>query len=217
MLFLQPSLAQFIAIAWALLVAITIHEFAHAWTADRLGDPTARNLGRVSLNPLLHLDPLGTLMILIAGFGWGKPVPVNPYRLRTTSPAQGMAIVALAGPASNVLLAIVMALPIRMGVVDAGLFSLRGLIPTLGGLLTVGILLNVLLAVFNLLPIAPLDGFKIATGVLPPRYAMSFARLEPYGPMILLGVILVDRTFRTGLLSSIMSPFINGLLRAIVG
>lgn len=216
MLFLQPSLAQFIAIAIALVAGISIHEFAHAWTADRLGDPTARNLGRLTLNPLRHLDPLGTIMILLAGFGWGKPVPVNPYRLRT-SPAQGMAIVALAGPVSNVLLAILLALPLRLEVVDASLFSLRGVVPSLGAILVTSVLLNVLLAVFNLLPLAPLDGFKIATGLLPPRYAMSFARLEPYGPMILLGLIVVDRTFRTGLLASLMNPFIRGLLRVIVG
>lgn len=164
----------------ALVVAITIHEFAHAYAADRLGDPTPRVQGRLTLNPLAHMDPLGTLMLLIARFGWGKPVIFDPFNLR--HPRRDAAIISLAGPASNILLATLLSL------------LLRALLSTPYALLIYIILqpiivMNVFLAIFNLVPIHPLDGFKIVGGMLPREYARQWQELEPYGMIFLLFLI----------------------------
>jgi Zn-dependent protease len=213
------------AVVTALIVGIAFHECAHAFSAMKLGDNTARMMGRVSLNPARHLDPTGTFFMLVAGFGWGKPTPVNPNRLRF-GPLTGRAIVAAAGPVSNVILAVLAAIPIQLGLVDwwspfvvpfsvsswdfgdyAGLF------------LSAIIVFNVVLCVFNLLPISPLDGFSVAVGILPRDLAMSLARLEPYGPLILM-ILLVLPFVSAGqisLLHTIMSPFIDGLTWVIVG
>ncbi len=172
----------------ALLIALTIHESAHALVADRLGDPTGRKLGRISLNPLRHLDPTGTLMILMSSFlgvgiGWGKPVPVNPVNLRT-GPKTGMALVSAAGPASNFLLAALLYVALQQGEAtgvwaDGGLTWLRNL-----AIVTLEI--NIALAFFNLIPIPPLDGFAVMLGILPDRLAYGVARVREYGPALLL-------------------------------
>jgi Zn-dependent protease len=213
------------AVIVALLCGIAFHEFSHAFTADRLGDHTARLMGRVSLNPMRHLDPAGTLFMLIGGFGWGKPVPVNPRLLRN-GPQTGRAMVAAAGPLSNILLAVLAALPMRFGLID---WRTPFLVPRsvsdwgpgeyLGLFLSAVIIFNIVLAVFNFLPLAPLDGFSVAVGVLPKDLSLTVARLEPYGPGILM--LLVVMPFVTqghiSLLHEIMSPFLNGLAQAIVG
>lgn len=205
----------------ALVVAITFHEFGHALSATRLGDPTAKRLGRVSLHPKAHLDPVGTVMIFLAGFGWGKPVPVNPAYLRTGE-RQGMTVVSLAGPMSNVVLAALFAIPMRAGVVTTaflgfGLFyGQSNDIPAyvLGSL----VFWNLLLASFNLIPLAPLDGFKVALGVLPRDLATSYAKLERHGPMILMGIILFDVVAPgPGILSTIIGPILNLLSLAVLG
>ncbi len=146
----------------ALVVSISFHEFAHAWSAYELGDSTARNNGRLTLNPVRHFDPIGALMILFMaisgwGIGWGKPVPVNPYNLRT-NPRVGMGLTAAAGPFSNLVLATLFAIPLRLGVVQYG--------SVFGELLWVFVLTNVSLAVFNLIPLPPLDGFGVIQGLL---------------------------------------------------
>jgi Zn-dependent protease len=169
------------AILWtvALLVAITIHEFSHAFLADRLGDPTPRFQGRLTLNPLAHLDPLGTLALLFIGFGWGKPVQINPFNLRSP---QDAAIISVAGPASNLLLAIIFS--------AGGLFlgHLSGFIAVVA---TAIIEVNVRLAVFNLIPIHPLDGGKVLIGILPEKQAKSLdSFLSQYGVIILLFLLL---------------------------
>jgi len=174
----------------ALLIAITAHEFSHALVANWLGDPTAKRLGRLSLNPIKHLDPMGTLMIFLVGFGWGKPVPVN-YQFLGRDPRRGMALVASAGALANLLVAALFGALVRVGVVawqsPGGLyvedFELGLVAPILVGYV---ILFNLILAVFNLIPIAPLDGFKVAVGVLPSRQAYALARMEQYGPLLLL-------------------------------
>ena len=209
------GLATLFSSILALLVAITIHEASHALSASLQGDPTARNLGRLTLNPLAHLDPLGTIMILLAGFGWGRPVPVNPAFLRAGE-RSGMAVVSLAGPISNVAVAILVAIPINTGMVGTGydwLSSFRGQPgDVLGYVLGTVIFWNLLLAAFNLIPIAPLDGFKVALGLLPREVAQGFARLERYGPAILMSVIALDLfLLKWGVLAHIILPIIGVL------
>jgi Zn-dependent protease len=215
MLFQNATLAQLLASVVALLVAFTVHEAAHAVAAFYLGDPTAKRMGRLSLNPLVHLDPLGTLMILVSGFGWGKPVPVNPYNLRRAG-RQGMGLVALAGPLANLLTAYALATPLRLGLVRPDLIAANLIIPTPGQVLFTTVMLNVFLAVFNLLPIAPLDGFRFAVGLLPPRWGYALAQTERYGPLILLFLILLGRMGSFNLLGLTLYPLASSLLRLIL-
>ncbi len=168
-----------------LVVALSVHEFAHAWTADQLGDDTPRLNGRLTLNPLAHLDPLGSLMLIIAGFGWARPVLVNPYQLQRRTPA-GMMLVAIAGPFSNLLLAILAAIPFRAGLVSFGASSTFA-----AELLAQFIFINLILLFFNLIPVYPLDGEKVADYLLPPGGQAFLARIRPYGMYIILGLILM--------------------------
>lgn len=174
--------------ALTLVVAFTVHEFAHAWTADQLGDDTPRFHGRLTLNPLAHLDPFGSLMLLIAGFGWAKPVPINPYALERRTPA-GTMLVAAAGPFSNLLLAIVAAIPLRMGLID--LYGGGALMQWVSELFLVFIWINLILMFFNLIPIFPLDGEKVAAYFLPPEGQDLLDQIRPYGPIILMMLILL--------------------------
>ncbi len=162
----------------ALVIAVTIHEFAHALAADKLGDPTPRIDGRLTLNPLAHLDPLGTVMMLLVRFGWGKPVVFDPYNLK--NPKRDAAIISFAGPLSNLLLSAVLAIVYQLLPVSI----IKELIPAL-------IIMNVTLAVFNLVPIHPLDGGKILVGLLPHKESYKFDLfLHRYGTWILLVLIL---------------------------
>lgn len=213
MLLLQGmNLAQIIAISIAFVVAITVHEFCHAWVATQLGDTTARYQGRLTLDPRAHMDPLGTLMIYVAGFGWGKPVPVNPWGLRN-GPKEGMALVSVAGPLSNLLMAAALSIPIRLDLIHTTSLRMGRVIPSLEGIVIMTIYINVILAVFNMLPISPLDGFKVAVGLLPEPWSSQLARYERRGPMILLGLIMIDYILPFSLLGTIMGPPINVLLR----
>jgi Zn-dependent protease len=178
------SLASIIARAIVLVVAFTVHELAHAITADRLGDPTPRRMGRITLNPLAHLDPFGSIMLLISGFGWAKPVMVQPLYLRG-NPRSSMAIVSAAGPLSNLVLAIIFAIPFRLGLVQIS-GSPSGVMPTLDFLAVQFVWINLILLFFNLIPIPPLDGFKILQGLLPPDSAYQLRVLEQYGFLILI-------------------------------
>jgi len=185
MLFLDFTLAQIAGIAVALVVGITFHEFSHAFIADQLGDHRPRALGRVSLNPLAHLDPVGAIVFVLAGFGWGKPVPVNVYALR---PGRiGMAFVAGGGPIANVMVALVASVGYRA-------MELAGI----GGMaLDVAfwiVLFNLLLAFFNLLPIPPLDGYNVALALLPPRMAFSVQRYAQYGIIVLLLLVFLPNS-----------------------
>ena len=176
------SQEELIALLIALVPAFTVHEFAHAWTAYRLGDSTAKDLGRLTLNPMKHLDVFGILLVLVAGFGWAKPVPVNPYNLRHGR--RDMAIVAVAGPLSNLAMAVAVALVWRLA--DPGQMPQFVLY-----VLFTLVWLNVVLLFFNLLPIAPLDGFKVALGLLPEHLANQLARTAQWGMLILIGLILL--------------------------
>ncbi|MDH7485130.1 MAG: site-2 protease family protein [Anaerolineae bacterium] len=206
----------------ALLICIDVHEFAHAWAAFRLGDDTAQRMGRLSLNPLVHLDPLGTIMILLSsltgfGIGWGKPVPYNPRNLRLDVRTGG-GLVAVAGPVSNLLLAILIALPLRLLPVGA-------LPEGLGwDILTALARINIGLAVFNLLPIFPLDGHSVLLGALTAvgtrwaqRWADLWARWQVLGPNLLILVIIADNFLPISILSGILSPPIVTLCRWIFG
>ena len=226
------SLASFLIFLIALLTAITIHEFAHAAMADHLGDPTPRLSGRLTLNPFAHLDPIGTLMLFLFRFGWGKPVPIDPFNLR--NPRRDSALISLAGPASNLILAVLLSFILHLaGVVDAStspsevssaLFtsvisvtsvsSVLPVLPFFYPLLSLTINLNIILAIFNLLPIHPLDGFKIIHGILPQEQAYQWEELRSLGPLILF--LLIFPLFGQSLISSILSPIINWLLQILI-
>jgi Zn-dependent protease len=206
-----------VLIAFSVLVAsLTCHEAAHAWASDRLGDPTARLLGRLSLNPAVHVDPIGTIVFPLVAMvsnlpliGWAKPVPVDMRHLR--SPRRDFALIAAAGPASNLLIAIAGAIAYNVlpGVAPGDIAG-RALIGTLHEILRMTIVLNVLLAVFNMIPVPPLDGGNVLMGVLPHAGAMVVDRLRPYGFLILYALML------TGLLSTITRPVHLAILRTLL-
>ena len=197
-------------IVWAIPVvfAITVHEVAHGWVANYLGDPTAKSLGRVTLNPIKHIDPIGTvalplILVYLGGFifGWAKPVPVTWQNLR--SPRRDMAIVAAAGPVANLIMMILWAVLAKV---------LLTIDQTPGPLLqfvlvmcSIGIIINIILMVLNLLPLLPLDGGRVVTSLLPPRLAVLYSRLEPFGLIVIL-VLLV-----TGVLANILMPVVSAL------
>lgn len=186
---------QIVALLTALVLGITVHEFAHAAAATWLGDTLPERQGRLTLAPLAHLDVMGSLMFLVGGFGWGKPVQFNPYALRM-NPRTGSAIVALAGPVSNIILATLVAIPFRVIILvmenDPGGLSYSGSQAILVQLLLGIITYNLLLAVFNLIPIFPLDGFSILLGVLPAELAYQFEQTRQWGMFLLLGLLLLQ-------------------------
>jgi len=211
---LDPS--TLISHLFVLVVAFSVHEFAHAWTANYFGDNTPKMNGRLTLNPLSHLDPIGSLLLLVAGFGWAKPVPVNPYVLQRSSPSALM-WVSLAGPFSNLLMAIIAAIPFRMGLVsvmDARMaLATRAehFLPTIPQLLWVFIYINLILMLFNLIPLAPLDGEKIAEFFFPPSWARFTDVIRPYSPMILMAIVFL------GVISFIIRPPLLLLMNLLLG
>ena len=207
------------AIVVTFLIAITVHEFMHAWTAWQLGDDTARLLGRISLNPAVHFDPVGALMFLLIAFGfpgiaWGKPVPVSDYRLRPAGRfgRQGsMALVSLAGPLSNVVL----------GAIAGGILRFS---PAFGGnlgeieeFLWIFMIVNFSLAAFNMIPLPPLDGSRILSAILPPFWRPILAPLERYGIAILLLLLLFGRGVGSSIIGAITEPVRGLLLRVFAG
>ena len=195
---LDINFAQVFIAFIVLLFSLTVHETAHAWTADRLGDPTARLLGRVSLNPMVHADPIGTilfpLLAIVGGvpvIGWAKPVPVVVRRLRHQR--RDYVLVAAAGPGANLVLAIAAALVLRLLPVSPVTLGEPNVSAPLASLLSRAIQLNVLLAVFNMMPIPPLDGGNVIGGLLPRRFAQMFDAVRPYGFMLLYVLMLTGR------------------------
>lgn len=199
----SAGIIPFLLLFGSLIVSITVHEFAHGWAADQLGDPTPRSQGRLTLDPRAHLDPIGTIAILFFWFGWGKPVQFDPFNLR--NPRRDAALIGLAGPAANIILAIILA------------FLMRLLPPSLilWVILSAVIRLNIMLAVFNLIPIHPLDGGKILVGFLPKDLAYEWnAILSQYGMIILLFLIIPFGG--SSPISYLISPVINTLLRILL-
>ena len=211
---MDELLRQLSGLALPVLLAITLHEAAHGWVADRLGDHTARVLGRVTLNPLRHIDPLGTVLLplgmyALTGFlfGWAKPVPVNPRNL--AHPRRDMAIVAAAGPLSNLAMAVLWSLVIVLGAwLHAVSEWVSGPLVYMGA---AGVLINSVLLVLNMLPLPPLDGGRVLVGLLPLRLARVVSRVEPYGLMILVALLM------TGILGRLASPFVIGLVQLLPG
>ncbi len=189
----------------ALVVGLSVHEWAHARSAFALGDPTAYYAGRMTLNPARHIDPLGAIFFLMAGFGWARPVPIDPFRLGPT----GTVLVSAAGPGSNVALAALAILPLRLG-----LLSTHGLLASLLGFFA---LLNIMLAVFNSLPIPPLDGWRIVSGLAPRHMAYRVREFESFGMVALLALIVLGSMLGVSLLGAIMSPFVRLLVWLIAG
>jgi Zn-dependent protease len=213
------QIQQMIFYVLALVVSLSIHEFSHAWSAYELGDPTARNEGRLTLNPIKHLDPVGALMILFMAFagwglGWGKPVPVNPRNLRT-NPRVGMALTAAAGPFSNLVLATLFAIPLRLGWVEFGLAW---------SFLIAMVITNISLAIFNLIPLPPLDGFSVVQGILA-TFRTSWAyewgnrldRLAMFGPVLLLALLSLGWFTPLNPVGWIIGQPVNALLGLLLG
>lgn len=167
------------------LLALTVHEYSHGLVADRLGDNTARLQGRLTLNPLAHLDIIGTILIFLVGFGWAKPVPINARNLK--DPQRDMMLIALAGPASNLLMALAAGVVLRSWHPDFS-SNTAPLTLIMLQLLRLSIVINVALAVFNMIPLPPLDGSRIVYGLLPQDKAIAYSKIEPYGVMILFGL-----------------------------
>jgi Zn-dependent protease len=221
--------------ALPLLFAIVLHEYAHGWVADKCGDSTARRLGRLTVNPLAHIDPFGTIIVpliclLLPGsflLGWAKPVPVDPRNMR--QPRRDMALVAAAGPGMNFLLAVGSAVVLAWMVsINPSLLSMdsgdaapdeetswaRLMLLPLAVMAFYSVLVNVFLGIFNLMPIPPLDGGRIMVSVLPPQPALALARLEPYGMMILVGLLVFDRELR--IIHTFTSTFASNLSGTIL-
>ncbi|PNU20972.1 site-2 protease family protein [Geothermobacter hydrogeniphilus] len=196
------------------LFAITLHEVAHGFVAEKLGDPTARLLGRLTLNPFRHLDPIGTLALVLFGFGWARPVPVNFGNLR--NPRQGMILVALAGPVTNLLVAVISALLLRVVFLYGGRFAgdmaFDHVLQPVALMIASSLFINVLLGIFNLFPLPPLDGGRVMVGLLPERYGMQLARLEPFGFVLVLVLI-----FYTPIWSGFLGPLIWSLVAVLSG
>lgn len=174
---------------FTLLIAFTVHEFSHAAVATLFGDPTPKAAGRLTLNPLKHLDIMGTIMLLVAGFGWAKPVPINPHVIDRKNKA-GLMLVSLAGPVSNLLLGALAALPLRFGWVPL-ISSTSPIFPSLGDFLLEFLFINLALFLFNLIPLAPLDGEKVIAFFLPEHWVEGLERIRPYSPMILLAIVFI--------------------------
>ena len=206
LLFQNP--VAFIIIAALLVMALSVHEFAHAFAAEKLGDPTPKLMGRLTLNPKAHLDPVGTMLLLVAGFGWGRPVPFDPFNLR--NPKRDAAVISFAGPLSNLVMALVSAILIRIFISLAD-FPLSGFLTEILGLF---LYFNIILAVFNLMPVSPLDGFKVVAGLLPEKYYRDWMELERYGVIFLL--LLIFPFFGSSAILKVISPIVSFIMSVLL-
>ncbi len=214
---MDQLLGPLLAVVIIILVAFPVHEFSHAWAAYMLGDSTARWQGRLTLNPVVHFDPLGGIILIITallptGFfiGWAKPTPVNPYNLRYGR--RGEALVAGLGPVSNLIMAVAVAVPLRLAWSDPGLITQMVANPVVGLINNVVfwfVVINAILALFNILPIPPLDGWKIVGGLVSARLAHQMRALEQYGFLVLLAIIFLGR--------EPLGQFLGGFIGLFIG
>jgi Zn-dependent protease len=203
----EGYLHRIILLTPPILLALTAHECAHGWVASRLGDPTAKMLGRLTLNPLKHLDPIGTLVFFLTGmFGWAKPVPINARYFK--DPGNGLMWVSLAGPVTNLFLAAIFAFIYKLFFIGG---PLQGIYMPIVAMVELSIVLNVALAIFNLIPVPPLDGSKVLQNLLPPDKAMAFSRVEPYGFIILIVLLM------TGIIHMVVSPLVFFTVGLLLG
>jgi Zn-dependent protease len=207
------EIQRIILLALPLLIAVTFHELAHGYVADRFGDPTARLAGRLTFNPLKHLDIVGTLVFIITGMiGWAKPVPVDPYNLH--NPRKDMMWIALAGPAANIGLAVIFSFILRLlNILPFETFSpfvVNNILFPLSHMIYMGVVLNIGLAVFNTLPVPPLDGSNILMGLLSEKHAAAYHKISPYGFIILLVLIF------SGFTGHVIRPVIKAILKLLL-
>jgi Zn-dependent protease len=190
-----------------IIFALSFHEFSHGWMAHRYGDPTAKLAGRLTLNPMAHLDVFGSIALYLMGFGWAKPVPVNPQYL--ANPKRDMMWIALAGPASNLIIALIsgilLSVLLRLGIINSQSPLIMVLIMSLQ--------INLVLAIFNFIPIPPLDGSRILEGLVPNKYHNELAKFEYYGPRVLMGLILLSMFTRFNIFAVVISPIMTIFLK----
>lgn len=211
------DLPTIIARVFVLLTAFSVHEFAHAWTANFFGDDTPGRYGRLTLNPLAHLDVMGSLMLLFVGFGWAKPVPVNPYALGRRSPAAFM-WVSLAGPMSNLIMAVLAAIPFQLGLISINdVFSQSSsFLPSIPFLMFEFVYINLILMLFNLIPLFPLDGEKIAQYFFPPSWSDFLDRIRPYSSLILIVFFIGLPYLGINVVGWIMGPAMDVLMGMLI-
>lgn len=209
-----------------ILLSLTVHEYFHGWTANKLGDPTAKMQGRLTLNPIAHLDILGTILMFIVGFGWAKPVPIDPRNFK--DPKKDTILVAIAGPLSNLVMALAAGLALRYMIpkMVSGEISSEGIYPVIAIILILTLVYGIALAVFNMIPIPPLDGSRVLYGVLPARYAYAYSRFEPYGVLFLFALfifgggvfkyLLVPVSYLTVMLSGYNYGTLWGIISALL-
>ncbi len=202
-------------IAPPVLLALTFHEYAHAYVANMYGDDTAKQSGRLTLNPLKHLDLLGTIMIFLVHLGWAKPVPVNPNRLR--NPKRDMLWISAAGPLTNMVLALISGIFLRLLIAMGGASDQHSVMGLFIFMVFMSLQVNLALAIFNILPIAPLDGSKILSGLLPDNCREIIYSLERYGPFILIGLIIFGRVTGVSILGGVIWPFVKFFSKIFAG
>ena len=209
------EISKLLLIAPPILLALTFHEYAHAYVANRRGDDTAKQRGRLTLNPLAHLDPLGTIMIFMVHFGWAKPVPVNPYRLK--NPKKDMIWISAAGPLANMILALFSGMVLRLIFATADAPDRHSIAGLLIFMVFMSVQINLALAIFSILPVAPLDGSKILSGLLPSKHENTIYLLERYGPFILIGLIILGRITGVSIIGRLIWPFVGFFSKIFAG
>lgn len=210
------DLATLLARAITLVIGFTVHEFAHAWVAYQLGDTTQVSQGRLTLDPRAHILPLFYILAVLTGFGMAKPVYWYPGNLRMDVRRGGM-LIAVAGPLSNVLLAVLAGIPIRLHLLSLSPVSSNQFLPSLPYLVYIFIVINLVMAVFNMIPVPPLDGYRVLLGLLPENLAFAYQRLEQWGMFILMGLILLGSFGPFNILGLIIGPPLTLLFRLVIG